>query len=93
METNEIIKHISEKTGIAIDETNKILDEFIELIGEELGNGHSVKIIGLGTFEAGEIKARTFINTQTGEFIKVKRCFIPKFRAGKWLKEKVNEQI
>ena len=50
-----------------------------------------VQIVGFGTFEVKDRPERDARNPQTGETITVKACKTPKFKAGKALKEAVNE--
>ena len=53
-------------------------------------NNGSVTLVGFGTFSVGERAARSGRNPRTGEEIKIKSAKIPKFRAGKLLKDAVN---
>ena len=50
----------------------------------------SVTIVGFGTFKVVKRKARKGRNPQTGETIQIKAAKVPKFTAGKGLKEAVN---
>ena len=49
-----------------------------------------VTLVGFGTFYVGKRAARTGLNPQTGANIKIKAAKVPKFRAGKGLKDAVN---
>ena len=55
-----------------------------------LNDGDSVSLIGFGTFYVGERAARTGRNPRTGKTLKIKAAKVPKFRAGKGLKDAVN---
>jgi len=47
-------------------------------------------MVGFGTFSVGDRAARTGQNPQTGEKIQIAAAKVPKFKAGKALKEAVN---
>ena len=58
-------------------------------IVEALGKGDTISLIGFGTFKVVERKARKGRNPQTGEEIYIAASRVPKFVAGKALKEVV----
>ena len=64
-----------------------------DVVKKELSNkkgDKKVSLVGFGTFEVSERKARTGRNPQTGATIKIKASKSPKFKAGKALKDAVN---
>jgi DNA-binding protein HU-beta len=65
------------------------LDGFIEAITRALKKGDRIALTGFGTFSVSNRKARTGRNPQTGETIKIKAAKVPRFTAGKTLKEQV----
>ena len=54
-----------------------------------LENGDSVSLIGFGTFKVADRKARQGRNPQTGEEMYIPASKVPKFKAGKALKDAV----
>ena len=58
---------------------------------EELKKGEKVQLVGFGTFEVSERAEREGRNPQTGETMKIAACKAPKFKAGKALKDAINE--
>ena len=58
---------------------------------EELKKGGKVQLVGFGTFEISERAAREGRNPQTGASMEIKASKAPKFKAGKALKDAVNE--
>ena len=58
---------------------------------EELKKEHKVQVVGFGTFEVSSRSARTGRNPQTGEEMEIAACKAPKFKAGKALKDAINE--
>ena len=53
--------------------------------------GEKIQLVGFGTFEVIERAAREGRNPLTGEKMKIKASKAPKFKAGKALKDAVNE--
>ena len=61
----------------------------LESITKALKKGESVTLVGFGTFKVAKRAARTGRNPQTGKPIKIKAKKVPKFTAGKKLKDTV----
>lgn len=61
----------------------------LEAIAGALKKGESVTLIGFGTFKVARRAARTGRNPQTGNPIKIKEKKVPRFTAGKKLKDAV----
>jgi nucleoid DNA-binding protein len=80
----EVAKVISTKK-----EAKAAVDCVFSTITKALKKKDTVTLIGFGTFKVGQRKARTGRNPQTGEEIKIKAKNVPKFIAGKALKDAV----
>lgn len=87
----DVISQMAAQTGFTKKDMGVCLDALVDVITTTLSNGEEVSITGFGKFVVSERAARTGRNPQTGEEISIeaKRC--PKFRAGKALKDIVNE--
>ncbi len=83
----ELVDAIAKETGLTKKDSAAALKAFTETVSKELKKGGSVQLIGFGTFEVGKRAARTGRNPQTGEAIKIKAAKLPKFKAGKALKD------
>ncbi len=75
--------HCSKKS--AVDTLNTILDE----IKKSLRQGKSVVLTGFGTFVVSRRKARIGRNPRTGATLKIPARKVPRFKAGKGLKDVV----
>lgn len=64
-------------------------DAFTETIADTLSKGEKVTLVGFGSFQVMERKAREGRNPQTGEKLQIPAKKVPKFRAGKKLREAV----
>jgi len=66
------------------------LDGAVGAIKAALKKGSMVTMVGFGTFYVGKRSARNGRNPRTGATIKIKAARVPKFRAGKALKDTLN---
>ena len=90
MNKTELIDQIAAASEISKAAAGRALDATITAVKASLKNGDSVSLIGFGTFYVGERAARTGRNPRTGTALKIKAAKVPKFRAGKGLKEAIN---
>ena len=86
----ELADSLAAKTGMAKNDAEKALGFMIDIITEELKNGREVNLTGFGSFSVSERAARTGVNPQNPtEKIQINATKVPKFKAGKGLKEAV----
>ena len=91
MNKTELIAAIAEETKLSKKDAEAALKAFTGIVEKQLKKGNKVQIVGFGTFEVSKRTARTGRNPQTGEEMKIKASKTPKFKAGKSLKDIVNE--
>lgn len=91
MRKKELVSAIANKTGLSEKNAELAVKALVETIGDELKKGESVQLIGFGTFDVQERAARKGRNPLTGAEIEIKASKSPRFKAGKALKDKVNE--
>ena len=89
MNKAELIAKIAEESKLTKKAAETALDAFVTSGEEALKNGEKVQLVGFGTFEVRERKAR---NPQTRAEIKIPASIAPVFKAGKALKELVNKK-
>ena len=82
---NEVAKVLKTKK-----DAQSAVDAVLSSITEALVKGDNVSLVGFGTFKVAERKARKGRNPQTGEEIYIAASRVPKFVAGKPLKEAVS---
>jgi DNA-binding protein HU-beta len=90
MNKTEIIDHIARSADISKAAAGRALDAAVSAIKTAMKKGSMVTLVGFGTFYVGKRAARTGRNPRTGDAIKIKAARVPKFRAGKALKDAVN---
>jgi DNA-binding protein HU-beta len=86
----ELIDQIANDADISKASATRALDSALAAIAATLRMGGSVSLVGFGTFEVGQRAARAGRNPRTGESIKIEEAKVPKFRAGKALKDALN---
>ena len=91
MNKTEFIAAVAENADISKKDAEKANKAFADVVTEELKKGEKVQLVGFGTFEVSERAAREGRNPQTGKTMKIAACKAPKFKAGKALKDAVNE--
>lgn len=92
MNKAELITAVAEKTGTTKKEAEQAVNAVVSSIEEALKAGEKVQLIGFGTFEVRERKARQGRNPRKpGEVIKIAASKAPVFKAGKALKDTVNK--
>ena len=91
MNKTELIAAMAEKTELPKKDVEAALKAFEDVVSEELQKGEKVQIVGFGTFEVSERAAREGRNPRSGEPMTIEASRMPKFKAGKALKDIVNE--
>lgn len=90
MNKSELIDQIAKSAEISKAAAGRALDAAVGAVKAALKKGDMVTMVGFGTFYVGKRAARNGRNPRTGATIKIKAAKVPKFRAGKALKDAVN---
>ncbi len=87
----ELIEGLSNKLGMGKADAEKAINVVLDDITGALRSGDRVNISGFGTFSVSERAARTGRNPKTGEAIQISASRSAKFKAGKQLRDSLNE--
>lgn len=90
MNRAELVEHVAKATSQPKSEVTRTLSAFVHTITGALAKGDKVTLVGFGTFERRNRKARTGRNPRTLAPLKIAAARVPAFRAGKELKDIVN---
>jgi DNA-binding protein HU-beta len=90
MNKAEMIEQIAQAAEISKSAAERAIDAMVVAVKSNLKKGNMVTLVGFGTFYVGKRAARSGRNPRTGAEIKIKAARVPKFRAGKALKDAVN---
>jgi len=85
-----MIETVSKTADISKAAAGRAVEAMITAVRGSLKKGQMVTIVGFGTFYVGKRAARSGRNPRTGVAIKIKAAKVPKFRAGKALKDALN---
>ena len=92
MNKASLVASIAEKSGLTKKDAEGALNAFMSSVEEALVSEEKVQLVGFGTFEVRERKAREGRNPRNPEeVIKIPASKAPVFKAGKSLKEAVNK--
>ena len=89
MNKQDVVAKIAKDTGMTKTAASAAIESLIDGITRSLKKGDAVSFVGFGTFKISNRKARTARNPQTGEPIKIPKRRVPRFSAGKALKQAV----
>lgn len=85
-----LIEHMAKETKLPKTACKNAVESFINAIETTLKRGKSVVLTGFGTFTVMKRKERVGINPATGQKMKIAAKRVPKFKAGKKLKDIVS---
>lgn len=89
MNRRKLIEVLSEETAFSRKDITKVLDTFLRTLIRVLKKNGKVQWSGFGTFSIARRAARKGINPATKESISLPEIHVPKFKAGKLLKETI----
>lgn len=93
MNKSELVTSIAEKSELTKKDAEAALNAFMRTVEETLATGEKVQLVGFGTFEVRDRKAREGRNPRDPkQVIQIPASKAPVFRAGKSLKEIVNKK-
>jgi DNA-binding protein HU-beta len=85
----ELVDSIQKHTAVARADVDRVLGSLIQHTEVAVKKGERVALVGFGTFERQDRKARTARNPRSGAPVKVKATKVPRFRAGQGFKDVV----
>lgn len=89
----ELVDRIAEKTGAKRVQVKKIIQNFLDEIIDELGQGNRLEFRDFGVFETKERAARVAQNPKTLERVQVPPKRTVKFKVGRLMKVKLQEGL
>lgn len=92
MNKAELITAIAEKSGLSKKDSEKAVNATLETITESLKQGDKIQLVGFGVFEVKDRAARMGRNPKTKEPISIPASRVPQFKAGKALKDTVDNK-
>lgn len=92
MNKTDLIEAIAERAELSKVASGRLLEIMLEIIGETLEREEDINLVGFGSFSVIKRQQRQGRNPSTGELITIPAAKVPRFRPGKLLKNKVNNE-
>jgi len=89
MTKEQLVGKIARDASLTKIQARKAMDSFFDGVTKTLKKEGKIGFVGFGTFSVSKRKARTGRNPQTGQPIKIAASRVPKFKAGKKLKQAI----
>lgn len=89
MNKADLVGQVANQTGLTKKASREAVDAIISAMTDSLAREERITLVGFGTFQVVNRKARRGVNPQTGEVIQIPAKKVAKFLAGKGLREKV----
>ena len=89
MTRQSLIDALAHHNRMSKRQVDEVLSSLVDIIATSIKAGNKVSITGFGTFDVGTRAARRGVNPQTGAEIQIPAMPMPRFRAGKRLKDAV----
>ncbi|MGH6932700.1 MAG: HU family DNA-binding protein [Dongiaceae bacterium] len=90
MNKNDLVSLVAARTGFSKGEAARAVDGVFDAITQALKKGSEVRLVGFGTFNISKRSATDGRNPRTGDPIKIPAVKVPKFKAGRGLRDAVN---
>lgn len=90
MNKAELVAQVAKDAELSKDAAEKAVDALFKNIEKALSEEDTVRVVGFGNFQVAHRKASVGRNPRTGEAVNIPASKVPKFRAGKALKEACN---
>jgi len=87
---NDLIAEVADDTGLSKSDAARAVDAVFDAITKALKKNNEVRLVGFGTFTVAKRAKSKGRNPRTGEEIQIPASKLPKFKAGKGLKDAVN---
>ncbi len=91
MNKSELITALAEQKNLKLDESVQVVEALFGSIKDALASGDRVEVRGFGSFKVKDYKGYKGRNPKTGSVVQVQPKRLPFFRAGKELKEFIND--
>ena len=92
MNKAELVGEVANQTGLTKKTSREAVDAIVSAITDCLAREERVTLVGFGTFQVMERKARRGVNPQTREELDIPAKNVVRFKAGKGLRERVRKK-
>lgn len=87
----DLINQIHADSDISKGTIERVVQDFVEALRDEIASGNSVRIHEIGTFKIATRKAHTGRNPATGEAIEVPEKYVPQLKFNRAISNELNK--
>lgn len=91
MNKNDLVAAVAEKSDLSKQDAGSAVDAVFDVIQDAMSKGEDIRLVGFGTFSVTHRAASKGRNPSTGAEVDIPARNVPKFAAGKGLKDAVNK--
>ncbi len=92
MNKSDLVDLLAKEAGSTKKDAEQFLNNFMSIVISQITRGEKITLVGFGTFETSERKARTGRNPKTGEALEIPSKRVARFKVGKDFSESVNKK-
>lgn len=94
MTKSELITRLAERSPqLVAKDAELAVKTILDAMGDSLSNGQRIEIRGFGSFDLNYRPPRLGRNPKSGDKVKVPEKYVPHFKAGKELRERVDQEV
>ncbi len=94
MTKSELIEKLAERLShLSARDVEVAIKEILEMMAQSLSKGERIEVRGFGSFSLHYRAPRVGRNPKTGEAVELTGKYVPHFKPGKELRERVNLSI
>ena len=94
MTKSELIERLAARqTQLSLKDVELVVKNLLEHMAQSLAQGERIEIRGFGSFSLHYRAPRVGRNPKTGQSVELDRKYVPHFKPGKELRDKVNDSI
>ena len=93
MTKSELIERVAQESGLTKGRAEMVVNTIFDSMADALQQGDGIEIRGFGSFSLHYREPRQGRNPKTGETVELSGKYVPHFKPGKEMRERVNESL
>ena len=94
MTKSELIERLAERQSqLSLKDVELVVKSLLEHMAQSLAQGKRIEIRGFGSFSLHYREPRVGRNPKTGQSVELEGKYVPHFKPGKELRDRVNESL
>ena len=94
MTKSELIERLAARqTQLSLQDVELVVKSLLEHMAQSLAQGERIEIRGFGSFSLHYRAPRVGLNPKTGQSVDLEGKYVPHFKPGKELRDRVNDSL